>query len=264
MRLFISALFALAAAFAGSALAQDVPGRVGRIAALEGSAALYQDPDRGWEDAYVNAPITSRNSVWTDPDARAEVVVGPIALRLGDASQLDVSLLDDATLDATLESGSLAARIRHFRPGNTVRLSTQQASFLLQSEGRYRLDADPDRGESRLSVFAGTAGLETASGRIRVSAGQSVVVWDDEGAQYAFQDVSSTQLDRWALERDARWVERRAPEFVSYEMTGYEDLDSYGEWGQDAVYGTLWFPTRVQEDWAPYRYGHWAFVRPWG
>ncbi|HET9469940.1 MAG TPA: hypothetical protein VFO24_02480, partial [Usitatibacter sp.] len=187
MRLLISALFAALAAFAGSALAQDVPGRVGRISAIEGSAALYQDPDRGWEDAYVNAPVTSRNSVWTDPDSRAEVAVGPIALRLDEASQLDVSLLDDAALDATLERGSLAARLRHFRPGNMVRISTPQASFLLQAEGRYRLDADPDRGESRLSVFAGTAALETAAGRIRVSAGRSVVVWDDDGAQYAFQ-----------------------------------------------------------------------------
>ncbi|HEX3099271.1 MAG TPA: DUF6600 domain-containing protein [Usitatibacter sp.] len=264
MRLLLSALLAVVAACAGSVLAQDVPGRVGRISAIEGSAALYQDPDRGWEDAYVNAPVTSRNSVWTDPDARVEMVVGPIALRLDDESQLDVSLLDDATLDATLERGSLAARIRHFRPGNTVRISTPQASFLLQSEGRYRLDADPDRGESRLSVFAGTAGLQTAAGRIRVSAGQSVIVWDGDGAQYAFQDVASTELDRWAHERDARWVERRAPEFVSYEMTGYEDLDSYGDWAQDPVYGAVWFPTRVQEDWAPYRYGRWAFVRPWG
>src|SRR5690349_17171044 len=179
MRFFLPALLALAAAVAGNALAQDVPGRVGRVSALEGSSALYQDPDRGWEDAYVNAPVTSRNSVWTDPDSRAEVVVGPIALRLEEESQLDVSVLDDATLDATLERGSLAARLRHFRPGSVVRLSTPQASFLLQSEGRYRLDSDPDRGESRLSVFAGTAGLQTAGGRIRVSAGQSVVVWDD-------------------------------------------------------------------------------------
>jgi hypothetical protein len=73
IRLFLSALLATIAALAGNALAQDVPGRVGRISAIEGSAALYQDPDRGWEDADVNAPITSRNSVRTDPGGRAEV-----------------------------------------------------------------------------------------------------------------------------------------------------------------------------------------------
>src|SRR5512146_712451 len=97
MRFIAYLLFAAAAALAWPAAGQDIPGRVGRISAIEGSVGLYQDPDRGWEEAYVNSPLTSRNSVWTDPDARAEVVVGPMAVRLDGQSQLDVSLLDDAT-----------------------------------------------------------------------------------------------------------------------------------------------------------------------
>src|SRR6185312_17300215 len=82
--------------------------------------------------------------------------------------------------------------------------------------------------------------------------------------QYAFEDVRTADIDRWAMARDARWRESRAPQYVSYEMTGYEDLDAYGEWSQDATYGELWFPTRVEGDWAPYRDGHWSYVRPWG
>ena len=134
-------LASLAAALAWPAAAQDIPGRVGRLAWTEGQVALYQDPDRGWDEAYLNSPVTSRNSVWTEPGARAEVQVGPIALRLDSASQLDVSRLDDTTLDATLEQGEMAVRVRHFRSGNVVRLSTPQASFLLQGVGRYRLES---------------------------------------------------------------------------------------------------------------------------
>src|SRR5262249_33699145 len=26
----------------------------------------------------------------------------------------------------------------------------------------------------------------------------------------------------------------------------------------------LWYPVGVAAGWAPYRYGHWAYVRPWG
>ena len=47
-------------------------------------------------------------------------------------------------------------------------------------------------------------------------------------------------------------------------MTGYEDLDRYGEWVSEPEYGTLWFPTRVSSGWAPYREGRWTWVRPWG
>ncbi|HXS54090.1 MAG TPA: DUF6600 domain-containing protein [Usitatibacter sp.] len=252
------------AALAAPALAQEVPGRVGRVAWIEGDVALYQDPDRGWEAAYVNSPFTSRNSLWTDSGARAEAQVGPIALRLDELSQLDVSRLDDDVLDATLEQGVLAVRVHHRERGTTIRLSTQQASFTLDAEGRYRLDADPDRAQSRLSVFSGSASLQTASGRVRIRAGQSIVVWGEDRPSYAFEDAYPTEFDRWAEARDERWVERRAPQYVSFEMTGYEDLDQYGEWSQDAVYGAVWFPTRVQEDWAPYRYGRWTYLEPWG
>src|SRR5205814_1992738 len=29
-------------------------------------------------------------------------------------------------------------------------------------------------------------------------------------------------------------------------------------------YGAIWVPRRVPVDWAPYRYGHWAWIEPWG
>ena len=67
MRAF-ALLFLCLVAFAWPAAAQDIPGRVGRLAWVDGGVALYQDPDRGWEDAYLNSPITSENSVWTEPD----------------------------------------------------------------------------------------------------------------------------------------------------------------------------------------------------
>ena len=29
-------------------------------------------------------------------------------------------------------------------------------------------------------------------------------------------------------------------------------------------YGTVWFPHVTIVGWAPYRYGHWAWISPWG
>jgi hypothetical protein len=47
-------------------------------------------------------------------------------------------------------------------------------------------------------------------------------------------------------------------------MTGYEDLDEYGDWSYVAGYGTCWRPRVVVAGWAPYRFGHWIWVGPWG
>ena len=52
--------------------------------------------------------------------------------------------------------------------------------------------------------------------------------------------------------------------YVSREMTGYEDLDEYGDWSYVAGYGRCWRPRVLVAGWAPYRFGHWAWVGPWG
>ena len=47
-------------------------------------------------------------------------------------------------------------------------------------------------------------------------------------------------------------------------MTGYEDLDDYGDWSYVAGYGECWRPRAMAVGWAPYRFGHWVYVGPWG
>jgi hypothetical protein len=49
----------------------------------------------------------------------------------------------------------------------------------------------------------------------------------------------------------------RAQVSVSY---FYNTLDPYGEWVQDPDYGYVWHPTNVDDNWAPYTDGYWAFT----
>jgi hypothetical protein len=55
-----------------------------------------------------------------------------------------------------------------------------------------------------------------------------------------------------------------APYRVSPEMTGYEELDSYGSWRTVPNYGEVWYPRSAGAGWAPYRDGNWDWVDPWG
>src|SRR5207237_6218601 len=52
--------------------------------------------------------------------------------------------------------------------------------------------------------------------------------------------------------------------YVSPEMTGGSDLAEYGNWRYDQRYGEVWYPNTMPVDWAPYRYGHWSWISPWG
>ncbi|HEX9094333.1 MAG TPA: DUF6600 domain-containing protein, partial [Coriobacteriia bacterium] len=248
-------ILAIAPALSTAAAAQEPPGRAGRVAFTEGTVALYQDPDLGWEKAYVNSPITSENSLWTDPGSRAEVRVSGIAVRLDEATQLDVSRLDDEGIDAFVVRGSVAVRVRHFENSNTLDFATPHAQFRLFGAGRYRIDVDPERDETLLTVFTGSAGLRSAAGDIQVRAGNAIRIEGGPSPTFVRERATSGRFDRWTLARDDRWIERRSTQYVSTYMTGYEDLDEYG---------AIWFPSRVDRGWVPYRDGHWAWVRPWG
>jgi hypothetical protein len=56
----------------------------------------------------------------------------------------------------------------------------------------------------------------------------------------------------------------RESRYVNPEMTGAEALAGHGAWRVEPTVGAVWYPTTVALDWAPYRYGRWVWVSPWG
>ena len=261
MRSIATFFTTLALAFAQAAMAQEIPSRVGRLAFTEGPVSVYQDPDLGWDKAYVNTPITSENSVWTDRGARAEMRVGGIAARLDGETQLDISRLDENDFDGGVPRGAVNLRVRYKERDDHITFNTPHALFVIETDGRYRLDVDEDRDQSRFTVLGGYAFMESSNGRIPIEPGRMVIV--SGGGQYAFERAREDAFDKWASARDQQWQDSTARRYVPYDMTGYEELDRYGQWSQDADYGAVWYP-RVATGWAPYRYGHWSYVRPWG
>src|SRR5207245_2208176 len=71
-------------------------------------------------------------------------------------------------------------------------------------------------------------------------------------------------FDYWCAERDRRIDHSASARYVSDDVIGYEDLDEYGGWRPVPEYGTVWFPHTTVVGWAPYRYGHWVWISPWG
>jgi hypothetical protein len=57
---------------------------------------------------------------------------------------------------------------------------------------------------------------------------------------------------------------RQSTRYVSAETTGADALDRYGRWDTLPDSEPVWFPTSVPDDWAPYRFGHWDWIEPWG
>src|SRR5215467_14494633 len=90
-----------------------------------------------------------------------------------------------------------------------------------------------------------------------------------KGLDYLEADIQhfrddEDDFDRWCSDRDRRWDHSVSSRYVSDDVVGYEDLDEHGGWRSVPEYGNVWFPRAVVVGWAPYRYGHWVWISPWG
>jgi hypothetical protein len=85
--------------------AGDPPARVGRLAGLTGTVSFRTADQDHWEPATPNYPLTSGNSVWTEPQASADIEVGASRLTLDAATEFDIDRLDDHTLSGVVTIG---------------------------------------------------------------------------------------------------------------------------------------------------------------
>ncbi|HSV35424.1 MAG TPA: DUF6600 domain-containing protein [Ramlibacter sp.] len=266
---FLSRCFALAALLLTTlgALAQaDPPARVGGLSHLEGSVAYASAGETGWSDAVLNRPITQGDRVFTDPGARAEVHLGSASLHLDSQTFLEVVALDDDVLQASLHEGVVNARVRQLLGGENFEIDTPQLAFRALQPGDYRIDVDPAAGTTRVTVRSGVANVYGAGGgALQLVTGQQMAFAGRDLAQVAGRTSPVFDaFDQWAAERNRLEDQSLAARYIPRDVVGYQQLDAYGVWGQDPGYGVVWYPRVTVADWAPYRYGHWDWIAPWG
>ena len=267
--LLLLGLFTSAAmgALATSAIA-DPPGRVGRVAVLDGDVSFQPPGVDDWSWASRNYPVTDGESFWTGEDGRVELQVGAVDIRADSQTEVDVPTLHYGEMRLALPQGSLDIRLRRAPEGGVV-VSTPAGDVRLDQAGVYRVDvgAPTDDGSYpvvEVTTLEGDAGAPSPDGLVSVPAGQGAVIY--AGYDPQLQDAQYASIDDWGHELEAR--ERARPRYDQDDpnatLTGYDDLAAAGEFTDDPQYGQVWYPREVPADWAPYRYGHWSYVEPWG
>ena len=256
-------LATLALLASGAAWA-DPPGRVGRIAETVGTLWMFDAEQGEWSAARRNRPLTTGDRLSAERDARAELQIGSATVRLDGGTELEVTELNDDRVSLQLHRGALVLRLRNNESAREFGITTREGHFEPTRAGQYRVDQSDDG--SFGGVIAGSLRFEARDSALEISAGQRAEFWNERGVtHYSWSALPSDRFGDWVAQQDRQDDRdaRRRP-YVSPEMTGAEDLDRYGDWDRHPEYGALWLPRRVEPGWAPYRYGHWAYVRPWG
>jgi len=248
----------------------DPPGRVARMNYTQGSVSFQPGGEGDWVDAVPNRPMTTGDNLWVDRDSRAELHLGSTAIHLSSETSLTFLTLDDRTTQLRLAQGSILLHVRHVDDEDYMEIDAPNLAFQIQRNGDYRIDVREDGRTTVIDVFRGRGEVTGGGDTYSVVANQEAIFrgGDQRGDEQLNYDIETLpqedQFDSWAFDRDRREDRSESSNYVSREMTGYEDLDDNGRWSYDAQYGHVWIPTRVAEGWAPYRDGHWAWVAPWG
>jgi len=243
----------------------DPPSRVARMNYAQGSVSFQPGGEGDWLTAVPNRPLTSGDNLWTDRDSRAELHVGSTALRMGSETSLTFLNLNDRALQLRLAQGSLILRVRHVDDEDTFEVDAPNLALSLVRTGEYRIDVNSEGDQTRVTVWHGQGRVTGGGYSYTVVAGQQAVFHGSDPLQYDIEQIPGPDgFDNWAFGRDRREDRAEASNYISPEVTGYEDLDDYGRWRYVAGYGNVWIPAGVPEGWAPYRYGHWVWVHPWG
>lgn len=253
---------------AGAAFAQqqgDPPARVAHLGYAQGSVVYAPEGEDEWLDLPQNRPLTIGDRLWTDRGSRAELEVGTGTVHMDGETQLGISALDDRAAQFIVQQGSVNARVRDLAAGENFEIDTPNLALRALQPGDYRVDVAADGGATRVAIHSGVATVFGEDGRsIRLGAGQQMTFGGRTLLEVARPPYGQDEFDAWSAARNSMEDQSLAARYVPRGVVGYSDLDSYGVWSQAPDYGTVWYPNVSVADWAPYRYGHWAWIQPWG
>jgi hypothetical protein len=249
----------------GVAFADDPPARVARLSVLAGEVSYAAAGQQNWSAVGINRPLIAGDRLLTGDDSRVELQLGGASVRLSSNTASSFLALDEQTAQIELSQGTLNLDVRSIDDGQSYEVDTPTVALVVRAPGEYRIDINGDN-SATVSVFSGAGTVYGSNSSQYALTGRQSYRFGDA----ALTDVVGSPLpeadafDNWCFARDDAERSVATQTYVSPEVVGASDLDAYGEWRDVDDYGYVWFPNTVVAGWAPYRYGHWVWIAPWG
>jgi hypothetical protein len=218
-----------------------------------------------WAAVDFNRPFSTGDHLFVEFAGTAELQLGSAALRMKTASSLEFLNLDDSNVQLRVTEGSLIVRLRYLGGQDSFEVDTPNLAFSLLQPGEYRFDVKPDNSTTMVTLRGGQGELTGPDQAFTVQAGEQVLVAGADQPNYQTAGAPPRdEFDTWSAGRDQRDDQSPSARYVSRQLVGYQDLDQYGSWRTTPEYGAVWVPNGTPNGWAPYHYGHWLWMDPWG
>ena len=259
----------------------DPPLGAARLTHIQGSVSLQPNGVDDWGQAYPNMPVGEGDRVFSDQQAMGELQA--LQVRAYFSANADITLirLGYQGVELGVGQGSFYVSSDGFAPGSGFSVQTPNGAITVAGKAEFRIDVYPDQQSTVITndpnrdPYRGDVTLNGGGGfYMQLRPGESVQL-SGTNPVYAqpLGPVDPDGFGRWSADLEGHRFNSISARYVSTELPGYDELDGAGDWQPESDYGPIWFP-RVQEGWAPYRYGHWVNMpfygwtwvadEPWG
>ena len=231
---------------------------VARISLLNGDVSVRRGDSGELSAAALNGPLVVNDHLATGQSGRAEIQFDwGNMIRLGPGTEVRLGELEDRRYLVQIATGTTTFRVLR-DSGADVEISTPTVSVRPAEQGSYRVTVFPD-GTTEITVRAGNAEIFSPRGTETLAAGRTMEARGTPSDPEFMINAAIPQddWDRWNADRDRALERTSSYRYVSPDVAGAEDLDSYGRWTTDPQYGNVWVPNE-DPGWAPYREGRWV------
>lgn len=243
----------------------DEPGRaVARLAIVNGDASVRRGDSNEWVAAAANAPLMTGDQISVAAGGRAEVQIDSAHyLRIGGDTELRLADLENGHYQIQVAHGFVTWRVLRDTQAQ-AEIDTPLVGVHPEAQSAVRVEVNGD-GTSHVTVRRGEVEVSTQKGSEKLGANNTMDVRGDI-SDPEFQVVAAIprdDFDNWSDQRDTYLLRSQSQRYVTQDVHGVEDLDSYGKWIYDPAYGWVWAP-QVAAGWAPYQDGRWVWEDYYG
>jgi len=269
----------------------DSQARIVRLSDVQGSVQIDKNTGLGFENAFVNMPITQGTQVRTRSGGRAEVEFEDgSSMRLTPNTTIEFSQL------GLSDSGKRVSQVKlvdgmayvNWLGKDEFSLEFLREKVALDRAAHFRVDTSTQ--VATLAVFKGDLDVEGPGGKLALGKKKTAsfdATADDKST--VENGIDEAPLDSWDKEAVSYHDQYAKNNNTPYGY-GYSDLNYYGAFQNVPGYGNMWQPyfTGVGWDpfmdgawgyypgfgymfassypwgWMPYRYGNWLFVPGFG
>jgi hypothetical protein len=286
-------LTAVACALLALPALADSQARIVRLSDVQGTVQIDKNTGMGFENAFLNLPITQGTQLKTGDRARAEIEFEDgSTLRLTPNTMVEFSTLGLSDSGKHISVVNLVEGMAYVnwlgKSGDEFNVNFSRQKISLDRAAHFRVATSTE--SANVAVFKGDLDVQGPAGKISVAKKKtaSFSAADNDKSTVA-DNVEEAPLDSWDKEAIA-YHDQYAKNNSSPYGYGVSDMNYYGAYSNVPGYGMMWqpyfsgigwdpfmdgawswypgygymFASAYPWGWMPYRYGNWMFVPGFG